>query len=445
MPGPRGTQLRPRSFGEILDGGVRIWRDHLRVLFPFVAIILFPFQIVSALLVTSAGDPLATNGDLATTGATATPEFTWTQIAALLSGLVLGLVSSLLVAAALTSFIGEAVLGRDPDTRSARTIALHRFWPSLGTLLVTVLVMAAVIVVVVLGALIHVALAIVLGLAAVVGIVWWAIAIGFAAPIVVLEHAGPIRAIRRSILLVRGRWWMLFGITIVSGLMTGIPTAIVSGLITLVLGLFGGGNATFDFMWSAIGGTIGAALFTPMASAITVLAYLDQRVRKEGFDLQRLATSLGTEVPPMPSPTDPLAAPAEWGTAPPPWSPPPAGPCAGPGAGPGAPPTPWSPPPPAGPDRWAQPQPSTAPLPPPPTAWPAPPVPSGPPAPGTSGPAAPRPDAPPPLDTPPGMWAPPPGSAAPGSATPSQGAPDPSTPGQGAPDPSTPAADDQGR
>ncbi len=417
---PRGFPLRPLSFGEILDGGIRIWRDHLRVLFPFVAVLLLPFQVLIALLQTSAEEAVVVR-DAASVSANPTVDITWTGIAALLVSLVVGIVAGLFIAAAITSFVGEAVLGRTPDTRSARQVAVRRLLPSLGVVLLNLLALVPVVGLVVVAAVVSPWLAVVVGIAATVAAIWWFVATNFAAPIVVLEHAGPVVAIKRSMRLVRGRWWFLFGIAIVSGLMTSIPAGIITAVISGLLGALGGGNAAFDFMWAAIGGTIGTAIFTPMSSAITVIAYLDRRVRTEGFDLQRLATSLGTELPPPPQWSPP-------GTQ---WSPPPA-PWAPPGAG--APPGPAG-----GPPSWQVPQPSSSPLPPPPTTGPwappvdgsaAPPAPpwAAPPAPGEPGaPAAGAPSNPPgavpshvlpPVDTPPGMWAPPPGAApaAPGSA-----------------------------
>jgi hypothetical protein len=420
-----GFQLRPRSFGEILDGGIRIWRDHLRVLFPFVALVLLPFQILIALLRTSAQEAVVVN-DASSVSTSPTVDVSWTGIAALLVSLVVGVVAGLFVAAAITSFVGEAVLGRTPETRTARRVALARLVPSLGVVVLSVLAILPAIAVVAVAVVISPWLGLLAGILASLGAVWWFVATSFAAPIVVLEHAGAVQALRRSIALVRGNWWFLFGISIVSSLMTGIPTAIIAGIITGLLSLLGGGNAAFAFLWAAVGGTIGAALFTPMSSAISVIAYLDRRVRTEGFDLQRLATSLGTDLPPPPA-----------GWAPPPagWAPPsPSGwtpPLSGPPSG-------WTPPPsgpPNGPTSWQVPQPSSAPLPPPPPGSPAPgaapppwaaPAPAPKPAPapnptpwaspgeGPAPAAGPPPHVLPPLDTPPGMWAPPPGS--PGAA-----------------------------
>jgi hypothetical protein len=431
-----GFQLRPRSFGEILDGGIRIWRDHLRVLFPFVALVLLPFQILIALLRTSAQEAVVVN-DASSVSTSPTVDVSWTGIAALLVSLVVGVVAGLFVAAAITSFVGEAVLGRTPETRTARRVALARLVPSLGVVVLSVLAILPAIAVVAVAVVISPWLGLLAGILASLGAVWWFVATSFAAPIVVLEHAGAVQALRRSIALVRGNWWFLFGISIVSSLMTGIPTAIIAGIITGLLSLLGGGNAAFAFLWAAVGGTIGAALFTPMSSAISVIAYLDRRVRTEGFDLQRLATSLGTDLPPPPAGWAPP--PAGWAPpSPPGWAPPPSGPPSGWTPPPSGPPSGWTPPPsgpPNGPTSWQVPQPSSAPLPPPPPGSPAPgaapppwaaPAPAPKPAPapnptpwaspgeGPAPAAGPPPHVLPPLDTPPGMWAPPPGS--PGAA-----------------------------
>jgi hypothetical protein len=43
---------------------------------------------------------------------------------------------------------------------------------------------------------------------------------------------------------------------------------------------------------------VGYAISTPLQAAIVAIVFFDQRVRKEGLDLELLAQSLGTQAPP---------------------------------------------------------------------------------------------------------------------------------------------------
>jgi hypothetical protein len=86
-----------------------------------------------------------------------------------------------------------------------------------------------------------------------------------------------------------------------------------------------------------IGTTIAGVILYPYSSALLTIMYFDQRVRKEGFDLQLLAQGVGVEHDPdapLPAPYvgGPSAPPYVGGPPPPPtWSPPPERPWSSPG------------------------------------------------------------------------------------------------------------------
>jgi hypothetical protein len=127
--------------------------------------------------------------------------------------------------------------------------------------------------------------------------IWIAVRLLVAIPVVVLEVAGPVAALRRSWQLVAGNWWRVFGIY----LLAAIVVAIVGGLIqlpfTLARGFIAGHGSPFigfastaaptvsALIIGAIGGIIATTCTRPVSAGVSVLIYADLRMRKEGLDL----------------------------------------------------------------------------------------------------------------------------------------------------------------
>jgi hypothetical protein len=134
-------------------------------------------------------------------------------------------------------------------------------------------------------------------LAGIVLAVLVAVGLALAAPAYVLEGIGVTEALRRSRTLVTGRFWPVLGIlvltavitTVVAGLV-GIPFEVVASAVGRVVGETDP-YAPLPFLVTSIGTVVGATLTTPFQAGVTGLLYIDQRMRREGFDveLQRAA------------------------------------------------------------------------------------------------------------------------------------------------------------
>jgi hypothetical protein len=220
---------------------------------------------------------------------------------------ILGSVLTGIVAAA----IGPGLLGRRDTLSSAWRTARPRIWALIGAALagsVGVLMAWAVpvFVAIVVGtalaasasAAVGVLAGIVIGLAATVFavIVWvrWSLAL----PVVVLERAGPLRALGRSWRLARRSAWRLFWLFAVTSLVAGIVDVLIRLPFAVggeFLGQAIGGSsessaARISFaVISAIGMIAGSAVAAPVMSGVTVLLYADLRMRREGMDLAVLA------------------------------------------------------------------------------------------------------------------------------------------------------------
>ena len=115
-----------------------------------------------------------------------------------------------------------------------------------------------------------------------------------ATPVVMLEEAGPIQTMARSVVLVRPRFWPVLGIGIVSGLLAGILGNILAtpfSLAALAIGY------RWGWILAAVGAILPALVTTPFVAILATLVYFDLRIRNEGFDLQMIAADLARGAP----------------------------------------------------------------------------------------------------------------------------------------------------
>lgn len=303
---PGVIPLRPLGLGELLDGAVSTMRTHWRS--------VLSISLVVAVLI-EAGNVLINKFALADlTAASATgddPEqvlrgFRDAVVPVLANGflqLVLGITASAL----LTVIYSRAVIGRPVTVGEAWREARPRLLPLAG--LTALLAVGSVLL---LGVLIlpgllmeNIGVALLGVLVAMPLFVWLWFRFVLASPALMLERAGVLTALRRSAKLVRGAWWRVFGITLLTGLITGLVSMLITMPFTLVAVLSGVGDlssftdGSFAVSWSfllinGIGSIISFTVVLPISAGITVLLYIDQRIRREALDLE-LARAAGLQ------------------------------------------------------------------------------------------------------------------------------------------------------
>ncbi|WP_086784362.1 saccharopine dehydrogenase NADP-binding domain-containing protein [Streptomyces caniscabiei] len=136
------------------------------------------------------------------------------------------------------------------------------------------------------------------GLGAFVLTVWLMIRFSLASPALMLEKQGVRKSMSRSVKLVRGSWWRVLGIQLLATIIAWIVASIVvipfsfAGAALDGDGLSGflatGGTAlgwTY-LVISGVGAVIGSTLTFPISAGVTVLLYIDQRIRREALDLE---------------------------------------------------------------------------------------------------------------------------------------------------------------
>lgn len=130
---------------------------------------------------------------------------------------------------------------------------------------------------------------------------WW-LSWALAVPVTVLEGGGLLTTIRRSRWLTAGRRGRIFGIYVLIVLLTYVvqllfqtPYYILAG--AQVFTPHGRVGAT-RIMVSAVGAFLSTSLVGPLLEIALTLIYYDERVRKEGFDLQLMMSNLESAAAP---------------------------------------------------------------------------------------------------------------------------------------------------
>ncbi|WP_034269144.1 hypothetical protein [Haloechinothrix halophila] len=298
---PGVIALRPLSLTEIIDAAVKTMRSYPGVMLGVAAIVATITAIIELPFQASIGDPTSDLG----------PNPTPTDVAETLEPLalgtgvggILGLVAGAFLTGVLTTVVGKAVLGRQapfstvwaevkPQLGRLIGLALFSIVPALGLVLVVVAV----------GLVLPPLLLLVIPAAIVVGFWLYVLYFGLAAPALVLERCGVIESVKRSRVLVQRSWWRIFGIL----LLTGILVVVISGIIQIPFGIIGGGASAFagdpggitffGLVIAAIGAIIAATITQPFFAAVVALLYTDQRMRREGLDIE-LARNAGNPPP----------------------------------------------------------------------------------------------------------------------------------------------------
>jgi hypothetical protein len=299
--------LRPLSFGEILDVALKIFGRHWQTLVACVLVPTVPLQILSVLVVLSiAPEQFDLDGETA-----AAPEGTGTEIAAVLVVQLLSALASLLAWAACFKAVADGYLGRDPSVGRSLRFGLPKILRLLGLAIVTGIMIAVGFLGILVGALLVAAL-VILSPAA-----------------LLFERIGVFSAIGRSFELVKGRYWAIVLLVLVIFLAFLVIGVVFGGILGAVAGAAGSEDETAGAIVSFLSNTALTAVTTPLFAAIVTVLYFDQRVRKEGFDLQLLAEGMGEQPaftggpqpqPQPPQQAQPPAQPAPGGTSG--WQPP---------------------------------------------------------------------------------------------------------------------------
>jgi hypothetical protein len=309
--------LRPIAVGEILDGAFTSIRRNPKATLGIAAVVLtisgvittsLELILLSQLGLNTASDQALTSAQLAGMLAVVIPSG--------LTALILAFIVQILLTGLLTAVVGRSVLGDRITAGQAWQIARPRLPALLLATLLTALALigpwagltAVLILLGVAGAPDGLVIAVLLlgALACVVLDVWFWTMFSMSAAAVVLERRGPAQALGRSWRLVRRSFWRVFGILLLAALIVLVASSVLRLPFTLISAALSSGSAPLaqalqpsvaSLVIGAVGGIVAGAITQPISAGVTVLLYVDLRMRREGLDLALQTATSGGQAP----------------------------------------------------------------------------------------------------------------------------------------------------
>jgi len=298
---PGAMPLRPLGLGDMFDAAFRVIRFNPKatvgssVLVAAVTMVI-PI-LVTAVLTASVDVTLQDTGspdDAATLGYAG-------SFGSLAVGLVLFVFGSLLVTGMVAHVVAAAAVGRRLSLGEAWAATRGKRWRLIGLavllwlgflLAMGLYVLAWVVIALNAPTGLVVAWGFVTVPAFVAFLAWYWIRVYYLpVPVLMLEDVGILGAVGRGLRLTRKQFWRTLGIALLTGIVVGIASNILAFPITLVGQIgsvaVGGRYALLILIVSqALAQVVSAAFATPFTSAVTSLQYLDQRMRKEAYDVE---------------------------------------------------------------------------------------------------------------------------------------------------------------
>lgn len=299
--------LEPRSATELVDAAVQLMRRHFRPLATISAIVAIPSLLL---------------GMLARSVQPATPTELAAAAGPMAALMLLALASVCVASVGFGALVSSAAAayehGQAREPMAALRVALRRS-PSIlvanvlatvaitlvllatlvGTMIVTGLLVAAVQLAGLGGATAALSqtLGLVLGVALFLGALALALLFGarfaLVTPAAVLEERGPIRALRRSGELVRGHLRRTAGV---------VGIGVVFYLVVYFTALALAAILFRDMELASTASTVIVVVAYPFVGCLMTVLYFDLRIRREGYDVERMTLALDGGGPVSPEP-----------------------------------------------------------------------------------------------------------------------------------------------
>jgi hypothetical protein len=313
------SSLRPLSIGEILDAGIKVVVRHWKPLMGCIVGLTAPVWILYVLVIASVDSEfLEADSQFSTSSSSTGGDVSSTEIVGFGISFLLLFVTFLIAFTACFKVVSDAWLGSEPSIGRSLRFGLRR------SPMVALLALIAGI-----GIGIGFALCLLPG-------IWLSVLWCLAFPALLFERTGPFKAMGRSSSLIKGRWWASLLLVVVGYLLVTILGGIIQYGLLAVAAVAAGDSVIVNAIATVVGSTLSSAITYPYLAAVLTILYFDQRVRKEGFDLQLLAEGMGAERDPdapLPEPligddkyTPEQRAAAPYWPPPPGWVPPPSQP-----------------------------------------------------------------------------------------------------------------------
>lgn len=263
--------LRPMTASDMLDGAFRVIKLRPKRVLAAAAVVVVPPQIVLALGQGGLDrNPFAGWlgwGSLSVAGSSTVSS--WRALA-FLAGTLLSSLSLFFLGGVVTAFVTNWVMGRDITTRDALATSFRRGGPFMGAWAILLLPKLLAAAMCYLPLLFFVALVVV------------------TAPAITAEGIGPWEGIRRSASLMGRRYWPAVLVVFLTYLVeTALRySGLLLGLVTQLL------PAPADWIGLALVNSAYGVVVQTAVVSVSVLLYLDARIRTEGLDLELRAADV---------------------------------------------------------------------------------------------------------------------------------------------------------
>jgi len=304
---PGAVPLRPLLLGDFFDAAFKVVRHNAKATMGSAVLVAAVSMLVPVLVSAVATWAFGVTVDLESDTASRDDAIGLGVMAgSLLVGTVLQWVGLSLVTGMIAHVVAAATLGRTMDLGQAWAATRGSRWRLLGLAFTMSLVLGVALVLyvllwVVLVTQLDTAAGILLGLLslpfAVAALVWaWVRFFLLPVPALALEGRGVLSSLARGRQLTRGQFWRILGVALLTVLMTQVAAGMLSFPLSLLGQVFMLANPEQTFfilvLTQALSTVVAAAFVTPFTACVTTLQYLDQRIRKEAFDLE-LARAAG--------------------------------------------------------------------------------------------------------------------------------------------------------
>jgi MFS family permease len=302
---PGAIPLRPLNLGDIYDGGFRIIRFNPKATVGaavLVAAVSMAIPVLLTAVLTLLVDLSADrSSDLSDTEAIAAVG----TLGSLVVGLVLQSIGVILVTGMIAHVVAAGAIGRRLSLGEAWAATHGSRWRLMGLALLLGLMMAGIVLVYVVAwfvvaltapTVVVVLFGIVTVPAFVAFLVWWWVRVYYLpVPALMLERIGVTAAIGRGFRLTRNQFWRTLGIGVLTAVVTGVAGSVLAAPFSIGAQIvpYAMENSRYlalvTVVLTALATVVQTAFVTPFTAAVTSLQYLDQRMRKEAYDVELLA------------------------------------------------------------------------------------------------------------------------------------------------------------
>lgn len=305
---PGAIPLRPLGLGDMLDGAFRLVRFNPGATVGaavLVAVVAQAIPLVVTAVLTFSGDTLEFFGrsmeDPTYVPGSSEIVGMVAAVGSLVVGAVLQAFGTILVSGMISHVAHAAAIGKKLSLAQAWAATHGNRWRliALALLFVVVYLLAfglAAVPVVALALLVDSPVpAILTGLLMVLLLIVASVFVSvrfylLAVPALMLENTGILGAVRRAWRLSAHQFWRLLGISLLAAVIAGFASQIVGFPVSMIASVVGIAVPELYFVSMVVGNAlatvVAAAIATPFTGAVTNLQYLDQRIRKESYEVE---------------------------------------------------------------------------------------------------------------------------------------------------------------